>query len=165
MRLPVAQSHAEALLWLGALGFLVAGIVQWRRAGHVAESQSQREVVAPPLPSDPAREELEVVVDSVVERNPFRLNRRPSDVAYTPEAEGAPPPPPKPARPVLVVSGIIGGPPWEAVLEGVPGRQGPIVVRMGDKLDLLTVRRIGRDTVYIVGKDTTWKLTVRRGWR
>jgi hypothetical protein len=108
---------------------------------------------------------LTSTVDSVVAQNPFRLSRSPAEVPYTPQAEGAAPPPPQVARPSPIVSGIIGGPPWEAVVDGLPGRQGPTLVRVGDKFDRLTVRRITRDTVYIAGRDTAWALAVRRPWQ
>lgn len=99
--------------------------------------------------------------------NPFRFDRKPAGVPYQPELEGAPPPPPappKPPKPVLVLRGIVGGPPWDAMVEGIPDRQGPVLVRRGDTLGGLTIRAIRRDTVIIQGADTTWRLTIKRAW-
>jgi hypothetical protein len=113
-------------------------------------------------------ESLVAAADRVVERDPFRLERRPSAVAYAPVIDGALPQAPTPPKPTLVVTGIVGGPPWEALVDGIPGRQGSVLVRRGDVFGdstvRLSVKRIGADTVVVVGMDTTWKLTVRRAW-
>lgn len=108
--------------------------------------------------------EIEEAAVALAEADPFRVTRRPSPIAYQPALEGAPAPPPRPPRPALSVSGIIGGPPWSAVLEGVPGRDGGTVVHQGDTLGELKVRVVKRDTVVIIGMDTTWRMIVRRGW-
>ena len=58
------------------------------------------------------------------------------------------------------------GPPWQALLEGVPGREGTaVVVRRGDVLGDLRIRDVTGTTVTVVGPDTTWRLTVRKGWQ
>jgi hypothetical protein len=108
--------------------------------------------------------DTDAAVSALIATDPFRSARHASPVAYSPEIEGAPPPPPRPPRPGLAVSGIIGGPPWSAVLEGVPGRESGAVVRAGDTLGGLCVRAVRRDTVVITGMDTTWRLIVRRAW-
>jgi hypothetical protein len=63
-----------------------------------------------------------------------------------------------------VLRGIIGGPPWSAILEGIPGREGSVVLRRGDTIAALRVRAVRRDTVVVEGADTTWRLTVKRTW-
>jgi hypothetical protein len=67
-----------------------------------------------------------------------------------------------PPKPRLVLRGILGGPPWDALIEGIPGREGSAVVRTGDKLAGLLIRSVRRDTVVVRGADTTWKLTMGR---
>jgi hypothetical protein len=74
---------------------------------------------------------------------------------------GAPPPPPPPQRPPLAVSGIV-GPPWVALLDGVPGRDAPVLVRAGDRVGELRVTQVRRDGVVVVGMDTTWWLSLKR---
>lgn len=101
------------------------------------------------------------------ENNPFRLARRPAaDMTLglsPPTTTYDPPPPPKPA---LVLRGIVGARDgWRALLGGVPGREGSVVVRSGDTLSALRVRYVGRDTVLVGGMDTTWTLTMRQAWR
>ena len=122
---------------------------------------------APPDVRAPARDSIALAGAVLVRGNPFRFDRKPSAVPYQPELEGAPPPPPaapKPPKPVLVLRGIVGGPPWDAMVEGIPDRQGPVLVRRGDTLGGLTIRAIRRDTVIIQGADTTWRLTIKRAW-
>lgn len=102
--------------------------------------------------------------NTLIATDPFRTARHPSPVAYRPELEGAPTLPSRLPRPALAVSGIVGGPPWSAVLEGVPGRGGGAVVQAGDTLGGLRVRAVRPDTVVITGMDTTWRLTVRQAW-
>lgn len=102
----------------------------------------------------------------VVASNPFRITRQPSSIEFTGALTGmsASYLPAKPPKPALKVSGIVGGPPWSAVIEGFPGREGGVLVRTGDVINAFSVRRVGRDTVVVAGMDTTWTLTVRRAW-
>lgn len=96
----------------------------------------------------------------IVERDPFRLERRPASVRFG----EAPPPsgPPGPPRPALAVLGTMGGPPWAAVVAGFPGRTGGVLVRSGERVGDLHVRVVRRDTAIIEGADTTWTLVARR---
>jgi len=101
-----------------------------------------------------------------VERDPFRVTRRPATVLYDPLrlAQPALPPTPKPA---LALVGIV----WDtgrdptALVEGLPGADGPRAVRQGETIAGLRVRTITRDRLVITGLDTTWTLTVREPWR
>jgi hypothetical protein len=65
-------------------------------------------------------------------------------------------------KPRLVLRGVLGGPPWEAVLEGIPGREGSVVVRTGEVIGGLTIRAIRNNAVFVQGMDTTWTLTMGR---
>ncbi len=103
----------------------------------------------------------------VAERNPFRVNRRPASRAYDPAEARNPVPPAEPAvsiRPALFVSGISWGRPPSALLEGVPAADGPRVVRSGDTLGGLTIRRISQEHVTVSGYDTVWVLSLRQPW-
>jgi hypothetical protein len=92
--------------------------------------------------------------------DPFRLDRRPASVAYRPDLEGVAPPP-KPAKPQLILAGLVGP---AALLDGVPGRSATSIVHSGDTLGGLRIRRVGRDTVVVTAADTTWRLTLRHAW-
>lgn len=101
---------------------------------------------------------------TTVANDPFRIANQPSDVRFEAKTEGgigAPPPPP-PLRPVMQVKAIMGGPPWMAIIDGIPGQQTGVIVRSGSTFDKITVRTVGRDTVVVQAPDTTWKLTLMR---
>ena len=77
--------------------------------------------------------------------------------------------PPVPPKPPIALSGII-GPPWVAVLEGVPGHDASWLAKVGDTVSrapfaITGLRRITRDAVMLGTADTMWNLTVRPAWR
>lgn len=115
------------------------------------------------VPAAPAADSL---TRQAAARTPFRMARGPAAVPYDPERgaveAAAPPAPPKPA---LSLSGIVWGAEPSAVVEGLPGSDGPRVLRGGDTVGALKVRRIAQQQVVITGMDTTWTLRVREPWR
>jgi hypothetical protein len=156
------------VLWASTIVVVLLVPLGWRLGA------SSSEYSARPLPAG-EREEHRVPADSVraaaariAQHDPFRVDHRPATVPYRPgqdcSAQQAPPPP-KPPKPRLALSGIIGGPPWSAILDSVPGRVGSVLVRKGDTLGGLRVRSVGRDTVIVQGADTVWKLIVKRPWQ
>jgi hypothetical protein len=50
------------------------------------------------------------------------------------------------------------------VLEGVPGREGAVILAAGDTAGGLQVRRLEPGRAVIAGYDTTWVLTPRGLW-
>jgi hypothetical protein len=98
------------------------------------------------------------------EQNPFRLSRTPSDVAFVPRRVAMATPSGPPAfRGVLVLKGIVGGPPWHAVIDGLPGQPPGTMVSAGSTFDKLVIRAISRDTVVVQAPDTVWRLTLTKG--
>jgi hypothetical protein len=100
----------------------------------------------------------------------FRVSRKEAVVAYNPErtlSSGAPAAAPQQPRPQLALSGIVWGGQAKpmAVLEGLPGIQGPRVLQLGERVGGLTVRRIKGDVVTVTGLDTTWTLRVKEPWK
>jgi hypothetical protein len=69
-----------------------------------------------------------------------------------------------PPKPTLLVSGIVWGSAPQAVIEGLPGVDGPRVMRVGDVVAGLMVRKIEASRVEIAGMDTIWVLKVREKW-
>jgi len=165
------RTQVEAVLWM--LAALVA-LFAWRETRGVvppAAAQAGERAAVPPAPLVLAPGPLSYAAATITRADPFRLDRHPSAVAFSsrPDAVGGmamppPPPPPAPPKPQLAVSGIV-GPPWTALLEGVPGRDGPVTVRTGDQVDALRIRRVDRDGVTVVGMDTTWRLSLKRTWQ
>ena len=164
----MSTRRLDFILWALALPLgVMAGI---RAKAESFGSNASTAVATAPAPARrvPA-ESLARAAAVIVERDPFRLDRRPSSVPYAPVmSEAALPQVARPPKPVLVVTGIVGGPPWEALLEGIPGHSASVVARrgdvLGDSIRRLIVKRVGRDTVVVAGMDTTWTLTVRRAW-
>jgi len=100
----------------------------------------------------------------IVSRDPFRIGRRPLLPAYDPMrlTEQLAPPPPKPT---LILVGVVNGVDPSAVIEGLPGVEGSRVVRVGDVVAGLHVKKITDGRVVIAGMDTTWVLEVREPWK
>jgi hypothetical protein len=134
----------------------------------------ERPIVAPPViwpvraaGTDSGAQSLDSAAKAIALSDPFRLERAPSAVPYSAEEERAPvaPPPPKPPKPKLALVGIVGGPPWVALLDGVPGQNGSVLLHAGDTIAGLRVRTLGPNGITITGLDTTWKLTLERPWQ
>lgn len=159
----MSTSRVEISLWsavavFGAITMVTARAPRAELHGEVTAAKPRATSTASMM------RDIEDAAVSLPETDPFRAARRPSPIAYAPDRVGGPPPPPRAPRPGLSVSGIIGGPPWSAVLEGIPGQQRSTVLHPGDTLGGLRIRAVRRDTVVITGLDTTWRLSVRRTW-
>jgi len=122
---------------------------------HVAVTGSRS-----PVPSYPA----ESLGSVTVRRDLFRTDRHPAAVPYDP-TRGAAPPPDGPPKPQLTLTGVVWGDAPEAVIEGLPTAPGPRVVRVGDVVGGVTIKRIEVGLVIAAGFDTTWTLTVREPWK
>ena len=156
----------ETALWVATLAALSLAAAGWRGAGAHAESPPSATTAAAPIHGWPGVDTLRRAARLTTDRNPFRVDRRPATVAFDAQLEGEPAPPPPPVpRPPIVLVGILGGPPWQAVLDGIPGRGGSVVARAGESFGDLHVRAVRRDTVIVQGADTTWRLTIRRAWQ
>jgi hypothetical protein len=111
-------------------------------------------------------ESLETAAALLVKHDPFRLDRHPSTTPFRAELAVITPPaaPVKPPHPALLLAGVVGGPPWEALLDGVPGHDASTLVKKGDVLGDLKIRSIERDTVVVQGADTIWRLVMKHPW-
>jgi hypothetical protein len=141
---------------------LLSAVTRWYRADSLDAAPAPATVTtrhAMRILSDSALEEAE---DLAVSNDPFRLSNTPPDVRYEPAAEGVPGAPrpyvPPPVRPAFSLKAIVGGPPWNAVVDGIPGQPSGTVVRQGAQYERLIVRSVTRDSVIIQGPDTTWVL-------
>lgn len=157
MRPTTLRALLAGILGLGAV--VAVRLAAWPLVHPIllrgAESVTQQSSHARPAP-------LDSMARVVVDMDPFRLSHRPASIQYDPltaQEQLAPPAP----KPVLQLAGIVweGGADPIAVIEGLPGTDGPRVVRVGDVVAGLRVQRITRDNVRIVSADTTWVLKVR----
>lgn len=99
-------------------------------------------------------------VTRIVERNIFQPRGTAATVSIGEVTSVATTP--APPRPILSLLGIVGGPPWSAIVAGVPGRDGAVVMRLADTLSGLRIATIRRDTVVVRSRDTTWTLSLPR---
>jgi hypothetical protein len=164
----MSATWLERTLWIAALLALFAGVVEARRRSAQLLSGATSTLlpiiaVAPPRPSP---DSLESAVAEIADRNLFRPER--ASVEHPDQPQSTMPmlmlQPPAP-KPRLVLRGVLGGPPWDAIIEGIPGREGSVVLRAGQSLGGITVRTVRRDTAYARGFDTTWALTLARTWQ
>jgi hypothetical protein len=102
---------------------------------------------------------LDDAVATIVANNPFRLSNKPANARFLSTMPGVAPS--APMRPQFMLRAIIGGPPWSAIVEGIPGQTGGTVVTAGLAFDNVRIRAITRDTVVVQAPDTTWKLTLK----
>lgn len=97
--------------------------------------------------------------------NPFRADRRPTAVRFGTITD-TPPPEPVEARSLdLRLSGLAGGPPWRALIEGVPGHEGGLLVSVGDEIEGVTVLHVSRDSVVVSVQQFIQTLTPKRPWQ
>lgn len=155
-------NRADALLIALAVACLSLAAYRWDREAPLARGLPINRQVAPDVPRPEAPHDALQLAGEVAGRNPFRLSNRPALVRHgeepVPAAVGGPP-----YRPPLALRAIVGGPPWTALLAGVPGHTGTVMISRGDRIDSLEIRDITRDSVVLRGPDTTWVLTVNRG--
>jgi len=156
----------RALLWL-LTGVFFAGTVERARVMSAPnDRQKSARTNAPTFPQAPiAAESLNVLANRIVAADAFRISRRPSPVPFGTAGDAAEAAVPKPPKPALVLSGIVGGPPWIGVVDGVPGHDQGVTVQSGDTLGGLRIRSITKHLVLITGLDTVWRLTVHQPWQ
>ena len=160
----MSRRWIERGLWLttavaactGALE-LHAEIVGAARSAPVPVIPSLAAVIRRPTPDS-----LESAVGDIADGNLFRSDRESADERAAPMPVPMGMPPVASSKPRLVLKGILGGPPWDAIIEGIPGRDGAVVVRAGQSVAGVAVRSVRRDTVFARGFDTTWALILPR---
>jgi hypothetical protein len=106
---------------------------------------------------------LDSATTHTVTHDPFRVDRKPAMIAFSMAPSGVAGPPVPPAPIVrIVLHGTIGGPPWHAIISGIPGRDGTIVVSSGDTLGTVAIRSVNRDGVTVRVRDSTWTVTLAK---
>lgn len=159
----------EVALWSIALG-TGASLASSLRALHApppdawrASTESRPGRSARSWPAD----SIERAAATLVNSDPFRTSHQPSAVEFgTPEAEQAGYPVTPQPRPPLLLQGIVGTTPsWSAIVIGIPGHEGGVLVRQGDTLSGLRVTSVSGKAVVIQGSDTTWHLGLKGPWQ
>lgn len=154
--------HRQTVVWSTTVLISALAAVRGARVGTTVPEQA-RPIAAAPTWHHERTDSLKTWGDRTTAADPFRLERRPATVRFGATSEAATPL--ASTRPPLVLKGIIGGPPWEALLEGVPERQGIVIARRGDRFATLRVRAVSATGAIVDGADTTWHLTIRKAWQ
>jgi len=163
--LAVKARVVEMLLWTAAVAAIVGSAALSRRALRGKTAAAATVWPAPSLNRPPTADSLAVLTSHIVDGDAFRLDRKPAAVPYRVAGDTAisvataAPPPPKPA---LALVGIIGGPPWAALVNGIPAHDGTMLVHAGDTLGGLRITAVSGDGVTITGLDTVWHVTTKR---
>lgn len=140
---------------------LGAGIVF---TGALLDSSAPRtRAHAPPQLPAPGHAEPVVpdedVIHGAIEAAPFRADRQLPIARYgvsvSAELQSHVEP-----RPVLSLRGVLWGARPAAILEGVPGTSGQVVLVAGDTVGGLRVKAILPASVTIAGRDTVWVLVL-----
>lgn len=157
----VVVAYSGTILALSAVAAL-----RWSAATVAGHDDDFIMPPAPPAPVAPGGAQDSVFSEleqMLVANDPFRIANAPSSVAYDPGIDGAPGTMMAvPAmRPALALKAIVGGPPWQAIVDGIPGQPAGTVVVNGMAFGKLTVRSVTRDSVLIQGPDTMWVLAFR----
>ena len=162
----MTAARSSALFAVALIGSIAVGVVRWRAAVLTVDALRSSAGAAMIESNDSLETRLAEAEDLMVTNDPFRLANAPALVRYDPNGEngaggsiGAVPPP---LRPTMTLKAIVGGPPWQAIVDGIPGQPQGTVVRTGNSWDKLVARAVTRDSVIIQGPDTTWVLSFRR---
>jgi hypothetical protein len=65
----------------------------------------------------------------------------------------------------VVLKAVAGGPPWVAILAGLPGIDGDRVVRVGDRFESLEIRLIASTFVELSGPDSVLRVKLPEAGR
>lgn len=109
------------------------------------------------LPERISRDSVTLAAEVVTAGNLFRPDRRAGDPSVMPLSDDAP----VTNKPQLTLRGLVGGPPWDVLVEGLPGREGTTVLRLGQEVSGVTAVSIRGGTATLRGYDTLWTLTFR----
>ncbi|MGH7532707.1 MAG: hypothetical protein ACREL4_05390 [Gemmatimonadales bacterium] len=151
--------------WLGLFACvapMVLGVLAFTR-NAVATPDPRPPAARAPFAS-PEGHLPDSLLHRIVAVAPFRLARHPAEASYQIGQPGVQSDAPPSTKPALVLSGIITGHHPAALLDGVPGHDGSVLLQFGDTVAGLRLRRVDAASVVITGMDTTWTLTVRQAW-
>jgi len=154
--------RSSAIVAVSFTALTVVGAIRWREAVPRIGHQSIPIGLLKESPGELVETTLIEVEERIVSNDPFRLSNSPSSIRYSPSSDNVGFSASGPLRPNLTLKAIVGGPPWQAIVDGIPGQQQGTLVRAGSAFDKLIARAVTRDSVVIQGPDTTWVLSFRR---
>lgn len=146
-------SPADAVLVVVVLASAALALARSRDVPLVTTAIAQD---APPVVAAPAHRAS--VTRAALPRSPFRLDGTIPSRRYgeAPVALANVQPEHPAAVYAVVVKALVGGPPWAAIVSGLPGEPTDRVVRVGDRLGPVSIERISADAVHLATSDTSW---------
>lgn len=158
------KRYLERSLWFGAFAALCLTAASGRKHSTMRDglrhSRPQPDLGVTMFDEDT----LTAAAERTTQTDPFRAERHPASVAFSMTPIGITAMP-IPAGPPLRIAlrGTIGGPPWRAILSGIPGHDGTVLLSPGDSLGGILVRRVTRDSAVVRVKDSTWAVAIASG--
>jgi hypothetical protein len=157
----------EVVVWAIGAGTILASIWAW---SHPLSTIHTRANFVPALSTEQRGIDTRSVRSAAIElqnRNPFRMERSPTSTRFgsmevAPAADVAEA---HVSRPNLVLAGVIGGPPWFALVEGIPGREAGVALMQGEEVNGFRLVRLRGDTAVLSGLNTTWVLLPKQVWQ
>jgi len=152
-------------LWIGVFAAAVSDLRLLRTSTAVGVDDVF--ITAPDLMGDHAMspDSASRLATLVTDADPFRVDRHPSSVPFRAAQAEPAAATPQPVRPALTLSGIVGGPPWAAVVSGVPGHSESVIVHAGDTVGGLRIGFVTARSMLVSGMDTVWRLHIQQPWR
>ncbi len=105
---------------------------------------------------------LDSLAEAIVDADPWGTR---GDADPFVEAIEQPETPSPPVPDPYVVRGIVGGPPWTALVDGLPGSSLTLAVAAGDTSDTWRVLAVARDSIVVRTAGSVVTLFVTRSWR
>lgn len=154
---------AELALWTIALSAMLVAVFASRRMLRGEDAATPIVWPAPQPNASASPDSIAQLGTRIVDGDVFRVDRKPAAVPYRMAGDSAPsaPTPPPVPKPVLTLVGIVGGPPWAALIDGVPAQTGTVLVHPRDSIGGLRVRDVSAVQVTLTGLDTVWHLTTK----
>ena len=152
-----------ATAWTLASVVGLGAIWGWATAVPLVPREQRRAFQAAGPVAPPDTTGLGAAAAMLRDHDPFRVERKPTKLRFNPwEPAAAAVPARAPQRPALGLMGLVGGPPWNALIQGIPGREAGVVLSVGDSVSGVRLDRIHGDTAFVSGLDTTWTLVAGR---
>lgn len=150
-----AHRGTSVILIVAVVASSAATVLRTLSALFARSADPAGAVVASPLSGRLQRDSVNELLAGALRHSPFRLG----STTAVPTVDAAPPLPQASAAPDIVVKAIVGGPPWQAVVQGLPGTTEERVVRVGERVSDVTILTIASESVVLRWNDSTW--TVR----
>jgi hypothetical protein len=139
----------------------VAGVARCRATVHALMRIRPAPVYAVDtvMPGRPNEDSLWAAATRAVAANPFRPDRAAPIEHLSPNINVVPAGLADAHAP-LALRGLSGGPPWSAIISGLPNASAEVLLRVGDTVAGFSIERIKRDTVVLRSAGRLFTLTL-----